>query len=460
VYFNLKFRIVMPDGRIKWIWSRNFPVYNEAGEAYRTVGISEDITEQKALEAQLAQTDRLSSMGMLAAGVAHEINNPLAYVLYNLESLAEDLPDLLRTMRHVQGRISKRSKAPGDTNGLDDAAQQMNPMMLDDITQRFEHARSGAVRIRDIARGLATFSRVDEDKLVPVSLAHVIDVATNMAFNEVKYRARLVKDYGKTPMVLASEGRLSQVFLNLIINATHAIEEGDVDRNEIRVRTWVEGDKVFAEIRDTGKGIALEHLDKLFEPFFTTKELGTGSGLGLAITKNIIASYGGSITVSSELGRGTCFKVCLPALDKDSPRPERHVERKPSNPARGRILVVDDEEGIRIAIKQMLRDHETVDAASGAEAKSRLEADQNFDLILCDMMMPDVSGMAFHEWLSKRNERLAGQLVFMTGGVFTPKGREYLSKMDNLRIEKPFDRAYLKKLVGDLVRLAKIGDRS
>jgi signal transduction histidine kinase/CheY-like chemotaxis protein len=415
-----------------------------------------DITQMRALHAKMAQSDRLSSMGMLAAGVAHEINNPLSYVLYNLESLTEDLPKLQDDVRTVQARFAAQYDSP-PAEETDPLTQTMNPAMLDDILKRFEDALGGTRRIRDIARGLGTFSRVERDKLVPVNLMHVIEVAINMSYNEIKYRARLVKEYGRIPTIMASEGRLSQVFLNLIINATHAIEEGDVDNNEIRVRTWSDNSHVYAEIRDSGSGIAAENMGNLFEPFFSTKEIGRGSGLGLAISKNIIEGYGGDISVESEVGKGTSFTLRIPIQKEAKEAEGKQVIDATSTKAKGRILIVDDEDGIRSAMVRMLRGHETVEASSGAAARQLLEKDQGFDLILCDMMMPAVSGMDLHQWLLANHPVLAERLIFVTGGAFTPKAREYLRKVDNLRLEKPFDVANLKKIVNDHVTLARGG---
>ncbi len=407
---------------------------------------------RREMEAQLAQADRLSSMGMLAAGVAHEINNPLAYVLYNLESLADDLPELLAAVRRFRARMVDRlgPEIVGDVAG--DADRQMNPVLLNDVRARLDDAFEGARRIRDIARGLGTFSRVEKDQIVPVDLMHVIEAALNMCFNEIKYRARVVKDYGRVPTVLASEGRLSQVFLNLLINAAHAIDEGDAERNQIRVRTWAEDEAVCAEVADSGKGIAPEHLDRLFEPFFTTKEIGVGSGLGLPISKGIIEGYGGTIRVDSQPGRGTRFTIRLP-LRAAAPAATARPEADESEAAvSGRLLVVDDEAGIRSALARMLRGHTIVEARTGAEARRILERDQAFDLLLCDMMMPEVSGMELHTWLADAHPVLAERLVFITGGAFTANARAYLQQVDNPRIDKPFDKAEVRKLVAERIR--------
>ena len=448
--FDLELQVRTAGGELRWCRVQGTPEF--AGGAFARVrGTFQDITDRKHMEAQLAQADRLSSMGMLAAGVAHEINNPLSYVLYNLESLVEDLPDLLDATRRYQARVEDSLGAERAEALLGDAAEQMNPAMLGDIRDRFADALDGAQRIKSIARGLGTFSRVERDKLVPVKLKHVIEVAINMAYNEIKYRARLVKDYAATSPVLASEGRLAQVFLNLLINATHAIEEGRVEANEIRLRTWEADGAVWASVADSGQGIDPQHMQHLFQPFFTTKEAGVGSGLGLAISKNIIEGYGGAITVDSQPGRGTCFTIRLPLRDaaaEPAPQPDA-----PDAPAvQGRILIVDDEAGIRHAMLRMLRGHRVVQAASGAEARRILEGDAAFDLILCDMMMPEVSGMDLHRWLREAHPDLAHRLIFITGGAFTPKARDYLNQVDNLRLEKPFDVTNFRKIVAEIIK--------
>ncbi len=429
-----------------------FPFVDQPG----VIVAAKDITEIRELHAKIAQADRLSSMGMLAAGVAHEIKNPLSYSLYNMESLTQELPALASGLIKVHSLINKPDTlTQEETESL---AELITPVKLDDILSRFRDALSGMKRIHDISRSLGTFSRVERDTFIHVNLVDVIETAINMAYNEIKYRARLVKEYKKVPMVSASEGRLSQVFLNLIINATHAIEEGDVENNEIRVRTWSDENYVYAEVKDTGSGIDRKSREKLFEPFYSTKDIGKGSGLGLTISKSIIESYGGAISVDSEKGKGTSFIVQLPVAEKQveiarTPQPsqtDEHVEH-----VKGRILIVDDEARIRSSMKRMLRKHETVEAESGAEAIRLLKEDREFDLILCDMMMPNMSGMDLHKWLVENFPELAKQLIFITGGAFTPRARDYLSSVDNLRLEKPFCMESFINAVNERVRKIK-----
>ncbi len=414
-----------------------------------------DETERHALQAQVAQSDRLASMGMLAAGVAHEINNPLAYMLYNLESLTEDMPALAAALHRC--RAAMEQLRPGSwEEALGKHRELLNSVALEDMEERIRDALHGTRRIKQIARGLGTFSRVDEERLVPVDLMHVMETAANMVHNEIKYRARLVKDYGKISPVVANDGKLSQVFLNLLVNAAHAVDDGEVDDNVIRLRTWQEGEEVFAEVADTGKGIAAEHMERLFDPFFTTKELGVGTGIGLSISKNIVEQLNGTIEVTSEVGRGTRFVVRLPVKGREPTGDDlTSVELDFADEPRGRILLVDDESAIRIALRRILGRHEVVEMAGGREAMELLERDRNFDVVLCDVMMPEVSGLDLHSWLASLDPALADQLIFITGGAFTPRTREYLARVNNLRLEKPFDVKNLVRIVADRVKAAR-----
>jgi len=418
------------------------------------MGCFRDVSEKRSLQTTLAQSDRLASMGMLAAGVAHEINNPLAYILYNLQSVGEDLPRLAVSMKSCYAALREHLGKEG-VEAM--AGKLFNPSTIDDLLARTKDALMGTHRIKEIARGLATFSRVEVDDLSEVNLHYAIECAINMAYNEVKYRARLIKDFGEVPTIWASDGRVSQVFLNLIINAAHAIEEGDIEHNEIRVRTWADQDNVYAEVSDTGKGIPAEDIDRLFEPFFTTKGVGLGSGLGLAICRNIVTGFGGEIRVLSAVGYGSQFTVRLPVRkeEQEASLRKRATERPAELVVHGRILVVDDEPGIRTAIVRMLRNHEVVQVSSGEDAQSLLETDHTFDLILCDLMMSQMSGMDLHKWLLTRNQILSDRMVFITGGAFTPKAREYLNTVALQTIEKPFDVEKVRKLVDKRVLAAQ-----
>jgi PAS domain S-box-containing protein len=416
-----------------------------------------DETQMKRLQGLLSQSDRLASMGMLAAGVAHEINNPLAYLLYNVEALADDLPGITRAAQRCCSALSGQVGEAACAEIAGDA-EVLQPAKLEDAVERAREALAGALRIKNISKALGTFSRVERVERSVVDLNYAIECAITMAFNEIKFRARLVKELGPVPPVWASEGKLSQVFLNLLINASHAIDEGRVESNRMTIRTWAEGSEVFVEIKDTGRGIPEENLSRIFEPFFTTKPPGAGSGLGLAICRNIVTEFGGDIRVESEVGKGTRFVIRLPA-HPDGHQPPRATPRRPPPPVAvvpGRILVVDDEELLLRALKRRFSgEHEVVPASCGQEARTILEHDQSFDVILCDLMMPEMTGMDLHAWLATHSPSLTARMVFVTGGAFTPMASEYLAGVPNRKLDKPLDGATLKRLVSELVAAAR-----
>lgn len=462
---QLEHRILYADGGVGFISVRFVIVKDDTGRTVRTYGVNQDITEQKRAEvererlrANLAQSDRLASMGMLAAGVAHEINNPLSYILFNLESLAGELPKLMNLMRRCHAALAERVgfAALGEVLGEEDKV--FRPEVFEDAIARLREALAGTQRIRGISRSLGTFSRVERTEVAPVEVNASIEHALTMAFNEIKYRARLVKDFSPVPPVLATDGKLAQVFLNLLVNAAHAIGEGHVEHNQIRVRTWLDGETVCAEVSDSGQGIAPEHQAHIFDPFFTTKGVGVGTGIGLSICRSIVTEFGGQIAFTTELGKGTRFLVKLPRLPAGwgKPQESRGAEPSPRASVKGRILVVDDEEGIRAIMARMLGgQHELVAVASGQEAQAVLKEDRRFDLLLFDLMMPRMSGMELHAWLREQDAGLADKVVFMTGGAFTPGSSDYLAKAKNARVEKPFDVDGFPRMVEQLVLAAR-----
>jgi PAS domain S-box-containing protein len=391
-------------------------VADYGGEA-AILEVARDVTERKQMQARLLLADRMTSVGTLAAGVAHEINNPLAYVIANLSFVADAMG----------------------------AAARDGTAHLGEAREALDEARQGADRVRTIVRDLKAFSRADETASGPVDVRRVLRSSMQMAKNEIRHRARLIEDLGDVPAVLANESRLGQVFLNLLINAAQAVPEGDVERNEIRVATRHAGGRVVVEVRDTGPGIPPEVLGRLFDPFFTTKPVGVGTGLGLTICHGIVTALGGEIAVQSEPGRGALFRVSLPAVEAEE-QEAAHVEAPDAAPARrGRVLVVDDEPLIGKVVRRMLgREHEVVALTRPREALSRLASGERFDLILCDMMMPEMTGMDVFDALGGLAPEQLGRMVFLTGGAFTPRARDFLERIPNPHIEKPFDEASLR----------------
>jgi signal transduction histidine kinase len=401
--------------------------------------------ERSKMQEQLVISDRMASVGTLAAGVAHEINNPLAALMANLDFVAQDVAKLAQDVH------SDRSGTEG--TGTGDGAAGWIATRLREIEEPLRDARECADRVRHIVRDLKIFSRSDEDKTGAVDVRRVIESSLRMAWNEIRHRARLVKEYGDVPPVEGNEGRLGQVFLNLIVNAAQAIPEGWADRNEIRVVTKQDDHgRVVVEVRDTGSGMSEAVISRIFDPFFTTKPIGEGTGLGLAICHRIVTALGGELIVKSEVGKGTVFRTVLPVAQRDA------VEVPPTPPAvvpgrRGRILVVDDEPILGTAVRRMLSpEHEVLAVTSARDAIGRVSKGERFDVILCDLMMPEVTGMDLYAELLRLAPEQAENVVFMTGGAFTSRAREFLDQVRNPQFEKPFDVGSLKALVHGMLR--------
>jgi signal transduction histidine kinase len=384
---------------------------------------------QKKMQEQLLISDRMASVGTLAAGVAHEINNPLAAIVANLELMSRDLSA-------VAGRLNLTDR-------------------FRDVFEELSDARESADRLRHIVRDLKIFSRAtDEEHRGAVDVERVLESSLRMAWNEIRHRARLIKEYSPVPAVEANEARLGQVFLNLIINAAQAIREGDTEHNQIRVVTRLDGEgRVVTEVRDSGSGIPPENLTRIFDAFFTTKPVGVGTGLGLSICHHIVSGLGGTLEVDSEVGQGSVFRVVLPAAKGTYLPAEPPSVPAPVQSRRGRVLVVDDEPMIATAISRTLAfEHEVVVSADAAEALERILGGERFDVLLCDLMMPQMTGMDLHSALSEHAPDQAERMVFLSGGAFTAAARAFLDEVPNQRLEKPFDTRQLSALVNDRMR--------
>jgi len=390
--------------------------------------------ERNRIHEQLVISDRMASVGLLAAGVAHEINNPLAAVLSNLDLASDEL---------ANGTSGPGSFANGSSPAI--AA----PALVEEIAD----ARVAARRIRDIVRDLKMFSRASDDSAGPTDVHRVLDSTLRMASNETRHRARVLRRFNPVPLVDANESKLGQVFLNLIVNAAQSIPEGHVQHNEIAITTASTSDRrVVVELRDTGSGISPDVMHQLFTPFFTTKPSGVGTGLGLSICHRIVTSMGGEITVDSKLGHGTTFRVHLRAATRQAATtvPDGAIE---APTRRARILIVDDERLVANAYARAMRHaHDVTVAYGGSEALDLLHAGQRFDAILCDLMMPDMTGMDLYYAIIETVPEQVDAFIFMSGGAFTPKAREFLDVVKAPRLDKPFNQSTLQALIRDRIR--------
>lgn len=389
----------------------------------RILALARDVTHARALEAELMQArmrqtleraDRMSSVGLLAAGMAHEINNPLAYLSANL-SVAEERLD------HVDA----------------------------DTRSALADARDATDRIRRIVDDLRVYAR-DEDSgdEGPVQLAEVVETAVKLTRNELAHRAGIEVDAAEDVYVQGSASRLVQVVVNLLVNASHAMPTGHASAHWVRVRCRADGDRAILSVSDTGTGIPADVLPKITRPFFTTKPVGVGTGLGLSVCEGIVTQHDGELRIDSEVGVGTTVTLDLPRLARagvSAPEAVRPVEARQG----GRVLVVDDEALIRRAVKRVLRGHTVVEAESGAAALALLTEDPDFDVILCDLMMPELSGIDLHARLSSRDPALAHRMVFMTGGTFDGGVGDGFGKIaaEHTVLAKPFAAPELRAVV-------------
>jgi len=413
-------RLIRADGETIWVEVLPGGRVDFEG-APASIGVVRDVTASRAMQGKLHLADRLASVGTLAAGVAHEVNNPLGYVATNLDVLAERLPLLLEGV---------------------DAGERA------DTLAAVEEARDGTLRVQRIVRQLSRFAHADEGDHSVVSVVDSLDAALRITANEVRHRARLVRDVEDVPQAAGDEARLSQVLVNLLMNAAQALDPALARLNRIRVHAFSAADRVFVSVEDNGPGISAALQSRIFDPFFTTKDVGEGTGLGLSICHSLVTGMGGEIGVDSETGRGTRVTISLPA------RPE--VEREPGaqNPApqperrsvkvHGRVLVVDDEVLVGRSLKRALFPHEVTVATTVADALALLRR-QSFDAILCDLMMPDGGGMDFHARLKREQPELLPKLSFMTGGAFMPEAREFIERVSAKTFKKPFELATLRE---------------
>jgi signal transduction histidine kinase/CheY-like chemotaxis protein len=376
------------------------------------VGVDQDITQQKETAARVVFSDRMVAIGTLAGGVAHEINNPLAIISANLLLLAESA----------------------------------------DIALVGE-AQRAVERIRTIVRGLTVFSRPTDDQRRSVDLARVLDLAISLTAGAIKHRARIELELEPVPWVRADESRLGQVFINLLVNAMEAIPEGNANQHRIGVRAYTDAAGwAIVDVSNTGGGIPSDVQARLFDPFFTTKPVGQGTGLGLSICHGIVRSLGGDITFRSVSGKGTTFSVALPPSETPASVTPRGTPIVENAPHRGSVLIVDDEVLFASSLRRLLAgEHDVTIASGGREALALIQAGGSFDVILCDLMMPEMTGADLHAALSQVAPEQTARMIFITGGAFSPASQAFLERVTNPCFEKPCDIGLLRAAVRALV---------
>ncbi len=422
------YRFRRKNGTWATVIDRGHLLFDDEGIPSRLIGEMSDVSGQHLLQARLALTERLASVGTLAAGVAHEINNPLAWITSNLQFALEELA-------RMKGQTALVS--------------------LDEVSDALQDARIGADRVSTIVRDLKVFSRAPDEQSGMVDVRRVLESVITMARNEIRHRSSLERRFDDVPLVKGNEGKLSQVFLNLLINAAHAVPEGDVSNQSIVVSTATDRDgNAVVEVRDTGKGIAADVLPQIFDPFFTTKPVGQGTGLGLAICHSIVTSHGGSIQVESTPGRGSTFKVTLPraAVEvQNSPPPSLPPPPMP----RGVVALIDDEPSVLVALQRLLGPFHEVKTFT--EARLALDALPGLkpDVIFCDVMMPEMSGTEVYHRLRTSHPMLAERLVFMTGGAFSESARDFLDEAKRPVLDKPFTAEGVRRMANEQVARAR-----
>jgi PAS domain S-box-containing protein len=373
------------------------------------VAFVRDVTERVNMREQLAATDRLAAVGTAAAGVAHEINNPL-----QIASLA-------------LGKLERQV-------GSDASAKQS----LSELSNSLE-------RIASIVRDLITFSRAEKFEREAVDVASALNAAARFVSHRLPEHVRLTTELGQLPPVLGSPHQVEQVVVNLLMNALQALPDGNGE-SEIVLTAGTHEGRIVIEVRDSGSGITPEILPRVFDPFFTTKPPGAGTGLGLAVCQGIVARHGGRMEIESEVGQGTTVRVRLPAA------PPRDESPGDSEPRGLSILVIDDERQVVDTLERLLKGNRVVGITDGAQAVEQLDSEE-FDVVLCDLGMRPVNGRDVYEAVAAKRPALAARFLFMTGGTFAQELHSFLNGLDRPPLYKPFDWPTLRRAIASIVEV-------
>lgn len=400
-------------------------------ELLGAVMVFRDVTERRRLQQQVELSDRLASLGTMAAGVGHEINNPLAVIVANVAYLTNDLQSTLSRV------------ASGDASESD-----LTPLLAEQA-QAHSEIQSAADRIERIVADLRAFARPQAAESGCANVARAVDWARRSTQALLKDRAELLVSVPDELQAAIDELRLEQVIVNLVVNAAHAIAPGDPTNNRVEVRAGLDdSDRVWIDVEDTGCGMSEATQARIFEPFFTTKPVDVGTGLGLSICHGLIKSADGEIRVTTAPNEGSTFRVCLP-------RPNRKEDWRahpvPQPAGRAKVLLIDDEPPLLRVLTRTLREHDVTPVGSARDAMALLDQGAHFDVILCDLVMPHMNGIDFYEALLERHAELTRRVVFVSGGMAGARADHFRRAVTNVFLTKPATRAQLLAAVARVV---------
>ncbi|MBX2810752.1 MAG: hybrid sensor histidine kinase/response regulator [Myxococcales bacterium] len=377
----------------------------------------------------LAHKDRLAAVGALAAGLAHEVNNPAQALGFDLSALLE----LLRWLEHGTEEIVSLG------------VKNISDNTLTQIRDKYAEARNllqacvdGLGRITSIASNLKGFAKVQPERVDFIHPNEIVNQACALVHNQLRHRAQLIKELNAAGGFLGDKNRLVQVLSNLLVNAAQAIADGSAD-GCIVVRTSEDTEQITLSVIDNGPGIPEDVRERIFDPFFTTKSR-DGIGVGLSLSRDIASQHGGTLSLCSTCERGTRFDLVIPRENGLSATgcSLADADLPVSAYQRARVLIVDDEPALRRSLTRQIRGlHEVVAVEGAQQAYTLLRSDTRFDVVLCDLMMPDMDGPQLYEKLTEEMPALATRFVFMTGGAFTERAQQFLERMKPPLLNKP-----------------------
>ena len=398
------------------------------------------------LHADLIEREKLATLGELATGMAHSINNPAAWVVTNLNELQLSVVELHVLLQSALGLAEKHAPSGRVEELQAQAKAAYYPQNLQDMKDMLSESLEGMRRIRDIVGDLKGFQRADEDEWMPLDVSKALNTAVEMARSQGTGAVEVVLEYTETSPVNASPGRLAQAFLNLILNGIQAY--ADTSSQEPVVRIVCESDAGFVRIlfEDFGRGMSEDQQSRIFDPFYTLQESKGHSGLGLAICRDIVHRHGGDIQVDSVLSKGTKVEVRLP-IPAEFQKRVKEEELDSEASLLPRILLVDDEPALTRAIRRVLKGLAEITVAHTAEEAAEQIQSEPPDLVLCDLSLPDRSGMDLYEDVCKENSQMEDLFLFLTGGAKTPEAEKFLKEHDERVILKPFESPELRERV-------------